>query len=41
MAEERQAVAMCPISKDALAGPPLMQNLAVVYAWTGELDHAF
>ena len=32
---------MLPISKDAVNGPPIVVNLAVVYAWTNELDLAF
>jgi hypothetical protein len=30
-----------PISKDALDGPGILKNLAVVYAWTGDLYLAF
>jgi len=41
ISEARRAVEMCPISKDAMAGPGLLINLAVVYAWTNELDLAF
>jgi hypothetical protein len=32
---------MLPISKDAVDGPGIAQNLVVVYAWTNELDLAF
>jgi hypothetical protein len=32
---------MLPISKDALDGPSVAVNLAVVYAWANELDLAF
>jgi hypothetical protein len=32
---------MLPLSEDAVDGPPLLINLAVVYAWTNELDLAF
>jgi hypothetical protein len=32
---------MLPISRDAVDGPGLLINLAVVYAWTGEPDLAF
>jgi len=32
---------MLPISKDAVDGPLIAINLAVVYAWTDELDLAF
>jgi hypothetical protein len=40
IAEAKRAVEMVPISKDALDGPALLINLAVVYAWTGESDLA-
>jgi hypothetical protein len=32
---------MLPISKDGADGPLIELNLAVVYAWTKELDLAF
>lgn len=32
---------MLPISKDAVEGPPLVSNLALVYAWTNEPNLAF
>jgi hypothetical protein len=34
--DAQHAVELVPISKDALFGPALEQNLAWVYAWTGE-----
>lgn len=34
--EARRAVALMPISKDSLNGPPNVAGLALVYAWTGE-----
>jgi hypothetical protein len=37
----KRAVEMVPISKDAMDGPGLLANLAVVYAWTGESDQAW
>jgi len=40
IAEAKRAVEMMPISKEALYGPNLLINLAVVYAWTGESDQA-
>jgi hypothetical protein len=40
IAEAKRAVEMVPISKDAVEGPVLLINLAVVYAWTGESDRA-
>jgi hypothetical protein len=40
IAEAKRAVAMVPISKDAMVGPALLINLAVVYAWIGESDLA-
>jgi tetratricopeptide (TPR) repeat protein len=39
--EARRAAEMLPISKDAVEGPPLVSNLALVYAWTNEPDLAF
>ena len=39
--EAKHASEMEPISKDAMEGPGLLENLAVVYAWSGELDLAF
>jgi hypothetical protein len=41
IAEARRAVELLPISKDALLGPQIQVNLAVVYAWTNEPDLAF
>jgi TolB-like protein len=41
ISEAKRAVELLPISKDALHGPGILQNLAVVYAWTNELDLAF
>jgi tetratricopeptide (TPR) repeat protein len=41
VSEAKRAVEMLPISKDALDGPAVMTNLALVYAWTNELDLAF
>ena len=31
----------CPVSQDAVDGPDMLINLAVVYAWTNQLDLAF
>lgn len=39
--EAKRAVELLPISKDAVLGPLLEVNLAVVYAWTNQLDLAF
>ncbi|MBV9873698.1 MAG: protein kinase [Verrucomicrobia bacterium] len=39
--EAQMAVEMLPVSKDALDGPRLVINEAVVYAWTGRPDLAF
>jgi serine/threonine protein kinase/Tfp pilus assembly protein PilF len=39
--EAKSAVEMLPSSKDAVDGPGLVINLAVVYAWANELDLAF
>jgi serine/threonine-protein kinase len=41
IAEAKRAVEILPISKDAVAGPGILKQLPVVYAWTGELDLAF
>jgi tetratricopeptide (TPR) repeat protein len=37
----KRAVEILPISSDAMDGPGLLSNLAVVYAWSSELDKAF
>jgi serine/threonine-protein kinase len=39
--EGRRAVELLPAKKDAIIGPLLVQNLALIYAWTGEKDLAF
>lgn len=39
--EAKRAVELLPISKDAASGPGLLINLAVVYAWTDEVNLAF
>jgi hypothetical protein len=39
--EARRAVEILPISEDAMDGPDVSANLAVVYAWTDEPDLAF
>jgi hypothetical protein len=41
VSEAKRAVEILPISKDALDGPAVMTNLAVVYAWTDEFDLVF
>jgi TolB-like protein/thioredoxin-like negative regulator of GroEL len=41
ISEARRSAEMLPVTKDALVGPWILLNLAVVYAWTGELDLAF
>jgi hypothetical protein len=41
ISEARRAAEMLPISRDAVDGPPIVKNLAVVYAWTDELDLSF
>jgi tetratricopeptide (TPR) repeat protein len=38
--EGGQAIELLPIAKDTLDGPPLVSNLAWIYAWTGERDLA-
>ena len=39
--EGRRAVELLSVTKDAIIGPLLVQNLALIYAWTGEKDLAF
>lgn len=39
--EAKRSVEILPVSKDALNGPQLVVNLAIVYAWTNERDLAF
>ena len=38
--EALRAVDLLPIAKDSYWGPHLVTTLAMVYAWTGERDHA-
>ena len=38
--EGRRAVEMLPISRDAVYGPEIERNLALVYSWIGERDRA-
>jgi len=38
--EAQRAVDLKPIAKDSLQGPPIVTNLALVYAWTGERERA-
>lgn len=38
--EGRRAVELLPLSKDAIDGSLLLENLAIIYAWTGEADLA-
>jgi hypothetical protein len=39
--EAKRAIEISPTSTDAVDGPCLVVNLAVVYAWTNEIDLAF
>jgi serine/threonine protein kinase/Flp pilus assembly protein TadD len=39
--EAKHAAEMLPMSKDAMDGANVLYNLAVVYAWTSQLDLAF
>ena len=41
VAEAQKAAELLPVSKDAMDGPTVLTNLAVVYAWTGAADQAF
>jgi tetratricopeptide (TPR) repeat protein len=38
--EGRRAIELLPVSKDAWDGPALVTNLALIYTWVGEKDHA-
>ncbi|HEY2712827.1 MAG TPA: FlgO family outer membrane protein [Chthoniobacterales bacterium] len=40
VAEGRKAADLLPVSKDAITGPLIQQNLAIIYAWTGEKEAA-
>jgi TolB-like protein/Flp pilus assembly protein TadD len=41
IAEGQKAVEILPVSADALDGPTVLTNLAVVYAWAGQTEQAF
>ena len=41
VSEAKRAAEILPIPKDAMDGPQIAMNLAVVYAWTDEFDLAF
>jgi hypothetical protein len=41
ISEGKRAIEMLPISRDAMDGADLVTTLAVVYAWTNELDLSF
>ena len=41
ISEAKRAIEMLPISKDAMIGPLLVKNLALVYAWADERNLAF
>jgi TolB-like protein/class 3 adenylate cyclase len=38
--EGTRAVELLPISKDSINGTALVENLAIIYTWTGETDRA-
>jgi Flp pilus assembly protein TadD len=38
--DARRAVELLPIGRDAVSGPGLVRNLALVYSWVGEKDLA-
>jgi tetratricopeptide (TPR) repeat protein len=38
--EGRQAIELLPVNKNAMEGAGLMENLGIIYAWTGEKDLA-
>ena len=39
--EGRRAVELLPVKKDSIVGPLLVEDLALIYTWTGEKDLAF
>jgi TolB-like protein/Flp pilus assembly protein TadD len=39
--EAEHATELLPVSKDAMDGPTVLTNLAIIYAWCGEVDKAF
>jgi TolB-like protein/class 3 adenylate cyclase len=39
--EGERAVALMPVNKNAIEGPLVIKNLALIYAWTGDRDRAF
>jgi len=39
--EGRRAAELLPVEKDSVVGALVVQNLALIYAWTGEKDLAF
>jgi hypothetical protein len=41
ISEAKRATEMLPVAKDAIHGTGMLVQLAVVYAWTNELDLAF
>jgi hypothetical protein len=41
IAEAKCTIEMLPISQDAVGGPAVLKNLAVVYTWTDEPHLAF
>jgi TolB-like protein/Flp pilus assembly protein TadD len=41
ISEGRRAVELLPVTKNSVIGALLVQNLALIYAWTGEKDLAF
>jgi serine/threonine-protein kinase len=40
IAEGKRAVELLPEAEDALTGPKITRGLAIIYARTGEIDHA-
>ena len=39
--EGRRSVELLPVTKNSVIGALFVQNLALIYAWTGEKDLAF
>ena len=40
MSEGRRAAELLPLTKDAMTGAEILRNLAIIYAWVGEIDLA-
>jgi tetratricopeptide (TPR) repeat protein len=38
--EGRRAMELLPVKKDAMSGPAMVENMALIYAWVGEKEKA-